>query len=601
MIPWIVDAMRTNPATAALLFFRSMQEAGADGVYVVDSRGNSIPTATYLFIQRVREAIGPDCDLYVQHHNDLGVATANAIAAVEAGANWIDCSVNGIGDRGGCVALEEAAPLFEMYGIETGIKLDKLYELCLFVKKVYGIELPPWKPIVGENWNKEEGAGHLEGATGAEATIGINPRVVGREFEAVIGSKILFGRERSSAYTDDPVFLRHLIEEWGIKLTEEQFQRALTRARGRGRDLVRALLSDLRRLPADLRRRDGCGKSEGLIAHPSRWRRLAFGLVPLLALLISSGAVRVPVEAQAAWPSRPVTLVVPFDPGGSLDRLGRGLAQFMPKYLGQPITVVNRPGAGGQVGATWFLQQPDDGYTLLMDSATPYILVNILVTGAKYTLDDFAFINAQWTDFNILAVPKDRAYKTAKELIDAIKAHPGQLSEAVDFGSVGQITTILMLQQLGLKPDAVRQVTLDGGGPVRTAIVGNQVDFSIVEGQGGIGMGNLIRTLAVFLDRRSSLFDAPPINEVLRGYKTSVPILSGSSRILIAPASFKKKHPQDYDRLVAAYRKTLEDKDFQAWLKDNQMGDDWIGPEKTTAMLKTNLEVLAKYKDLIKK
>jgi isopropylmalate/homocitrate/citramalate synthase len=230
VVPWIVDAMRTPSATAAL-FFRAMQEAGTDGVYVVDSRGNSAPLATRFFIKRVREAVGPDCDIYVQHHNDLGVATANAMAAVEGGANWIDCSIIGIGDRGGCVALEEAAPLFEMYGIATGIQLDKLYELCAFVQKAYGVEVPPWKPILGENWNKEEGAAHLEGSGAAEATIGINPRLVGREFEAVIGSKILFGRERSSAHTDDPVFLRDLVAEWGMQPSEEEFQRILNRAR----------------------------------------------------------------------------------------------------------------------------------------------------------------------------------------------------------------------------------------------------------------------------------------------------------------------------------------------------------------------------------
>ena len=85
------------------------------------------------------------------------------------------------------------------------------------MQKAYGIELPPWKPIVGENWNKEEGVGHLEGSADAESTIGIAPRVVGREFEAVIGGKILFGRERSSAHTDDPVFLRDIVRDLGTR------------------------------------------------------------------------------------------------------------------------------------------------------------------------------------------------------------------------------------------------------------------------------------------------------------------------------------------------------------------------------------------------
>jgi isopropylmalate/homocitrate/citramalate synthase len=230
VVPWMVDSMR-SPVDTACLFFKAMAGAGADGVYVVDSRGNSAPLATRTFIRRVRAAVGEQCDVYVQHHNDLGVATANAMAAVEGGANWIDASVIGIGDRGGCVALEEAAALFEMYGIATGIKLEQLYELCRYVQKAYGIQLPPWKPIVGANWNKEEGAGHQEGSAAAESTIGIAPQVIGREFENVIGGKILFGRERSSAHTDDPVFLRDIIRDLGLEVSEEQFQRILSRAR----------------------------------------------------------------------------------------------------------------------------------------------------------------------------------------------------------------------------------------------------------------------------------------------------------------------------------------------------------------------------------
>lgn len=229
VVPWMVDSMRT-PVDTACLVFQAMADAGADGVYVVDSRGNSTPLATRVFIRRVKQAVGR-CDVYVQHHNDLGVATANAMAAVEGGATWIDASVIGIGDRGGCVALEEAAALFEMYGIATGVKLEKLYDLCRHVQSAYGIALPPWKPIAGENWNKEEGWGHLEGSTAPEATIGVAPQLVGREFEAVIGAKILFGRERSSALTDDPVFLRELVHRWGMTITEEQFQTILLRAR----------------------------------------------------------------------------------------------------------------------------------------------------------------------------------------------------------------------------------------------------------------------------------------------------------------------------------------------------------------------------------
>lgn len=315
-------------------------------------------------------------------------------------------------------------------------------------------------------------------------------------------------------------------------------------------------------------------------------------LIVLLALTF-------PVTAQI-WPRRPLTILVPFDAGGSADRLARGFAQFLPKELGQPITVVDRAGAGGQIGTTWFLQQPTDGYTVMLTPATPFIPVNILVTGAKYRLEDFTFVNAQWTDYTILVTPKNRPYTTAQSLIDAIRANPGKLSASVDFGSVGHITTVALLDALGLGPKAIRIVTFDGSGAMRTALAGGQVDFSISQAEGSEVIKDFIRPLAVFLDHRVPAYDVPPINEVLAASNTTVPIINGSVRSFIFPAAFKAKHPKDYETFVAAYRRTLDNPEFKAWLRANQMAGDWVGEEATNTIIRANYDALAKYKDLLK-
>jgi isopropylmalate/homocitrate/citramalate synthase len=229
VVPWIGDTMRGSTASACVIA-RGMVEAGADGVYLVDSRGNSHPIATRRLVRKVREAIGDDVRLYVQHHNDLGVATANALADAEAGADWIDCTVLGIGDRGGTVAFEEAACLFEMYGIKTNINLEGLYDLCCYVRDAFGVALPAWKPIAGDNWNKEEGKGHLEGAHFSEASFGLAPEAVGRKMEMVIGGKILFGKERSSLWTDEPVFVKGVLADWGLTVDQTQLERIILRA-----------------------------------------------------------------------------------------------------------------------------------------------------------------------------------------------------------------------------------------------------------------------------------------------------------------------------------------------------------------------------------
>ena len=321
---------------------------------------------------------------------------------------------------------------------------------------------------------------------------------------------------------------------------------------------------------------------------------LAYGAGALGASLVP------PVYAQA-WPRRPITILVPFDVGGSADRLARGFGQYMPKYLGQPLTVTNRAGASGMIGTTWLLQQPADGYTVMLTPATPFIPINILVTKAHYTLEDFTFVNAQWTDYTALLVNKNRPWRTAAELIDAIKASPGKISTGVDFGSVGHISTLALLQALGLKPEALRFVTFDGSGAMHTALAGGQVDFYISQAEAAEVIREFVRPLAVFLDHRVPEWDAPPINDVLKPYHASVPLLSGSVRTFVFPAGFRSKHPADYAKFVSAYRSTLNDPEFQKFLKENRLAGNWVGEEQTTQIIRANFDALKKYKDLLNK
>ena len=303
---------------------------------------------------------------------------------------------------------------------------------------------------------------------------------------------------------------------------------------------------------------------------------------------------------EEAWPRRPITILVPFDVGGSADRLARGFAQYMPKYLGQPMTVVDRAGASGMIGTTWFLQQPPDGYTVMMTPATPYIPNNILITNAPYSLEDFTFVNAQWTDYSAMIVNKNRPWRTAAQLIDAIRANPAKITTGVDFGSVGHIETLAMLEALGLKPSALRFVTFDGSGAMHAALAGGQLDFYIGQSESNLVIKDFVRTLAVFLDQRLPGSDVPTINEVLKAYHASVPIIAGSVRTFVFPAAFKQKHPDNYAKFVSAYRATLNAPDFKKFLLVNQMAGDWVGEARTTQTIHDDFEALKKYRGLLK-
>lgn len=328
-------------------------------------------------------------------------------------------------------------------------------------------------------------------------------------------------------------------------------------------------------------------------------RRTAIAVAAASVLCASTAGVA--SAAGEKWPTEPITIIVPFSPGGSVDRMARGMSSFLPEYLGAPVYVRNKPGAGGQLGHTYFLQQPPDCTTLAVTPATPYIANNILMTGADFSMDDFAFINAQWADWTMIAVPKDRPWKTLGELIDAIKADPGKISTGVTFGSAGHLSTLVLLDALGLDENALRIVTYTGGGPLRTALAGGQIDFSVVQAEGSEVVRDMVRPLAAFLPEHNKEWDVPPINQELKPYKTSVPLINGSIRTLAASAACRKEHPDRFQTLVDATRNMLESKAAQRYFTKSHIGADWRGPEQTTEILNQNFEILKRYQGLIKK
>lgn len=143
-------------ATAAdldflLAIYRAALDAGATVISLADSMGIASPAGIRLLIREL-VAVAGDAGVRVHTHDDYGLALANALAAVECGANWVDVSVLGLGERAGNCALEEIAVAAEgLYGIETGVRLSGLSDLCALVATRTGVDIPPMKAIVGEN------------------------------------------------------------------------------------------------------------------------------------------------------------------------------------------------------------------------------------------------------------------------------------------------------------------------------------------------------------------------------------------------------------------------------------------------------------------
>ncbi len=304
-------------------------------------------------------------------------------------------------------------------------------------------------------------------------------------------------------------------------------------------------------------------------------------------------------KAQAAWPVRPITFICGFGPGGSADRTARGIAQFLAPELGQPITVVNRPGAGGQVAAAFVRAQPDDGYTMLATAMSPYLQTSIIHTRAPYTLDDFAFVNAQWSDWELIAAKRDIGVDSLAALMASIRDNPGRHSVSVVPSSGGQLNVYILLDALQIPARNLRIVTYDSGAAARAAAAGGQVDFTILGGDGSAGIRELVRPLAVIHDRRVEGWEeVPTVNEALRPLNVEVPILSGSIRGLATRASFRTSHPDRWQKLVNAYEAALAKPEAQAHFRTNRIGADWVGPERTTQIMRQTFQIIERYKDV---
>lgn len=302
-------------------------------------------------------------------------------------------------------------------------------------------------------------------------------------------------------------------------------------------------------------------------------------------------------HAAGDYPARKLTLVVPFNPGGSADRMARAVAQFLSTELGDtPVTVVNRSGGSGALGHSWFVRQPDDGSFALVSPVNPYLISNVLRDQGGLKWDDFHHINGQWQDYYAVLVNKEQPYKTMAELLTDIRDNPGKVSCAIIPGDGGHLSAVILLEKLGIPKENVNWITYDGGGPMRTALAGDQVSMCFISALGSNVIADRVRALAVYRDEPDpERWDAPTINKAIESFDVDVPVLAADLRCLSVRSSFVEKHPEVYETLVAAYRRMLEREDFKAFIAEGKIGGDWMGPEATAASLQKSYNIFAQY------
>ena len=154
-----VDSTRADTAFYEQVY-KTAVDAGAKEVVVVDTLGIAAPEAVAELVGRTCEWLGPDVPVHFHGHDDFGLATASAVAAVRAGARWVHGTINGMGERAGNADLGEVAlALRALYGVTTNLRLERLRQVSARVRELAGYELEPWKPAVGETlFRRESGA-----------------------------------------------------------------------------------------------------------------------------------------------------------------------------------------------------------------------------------------------------------------------------------------------------------------------------------------------------------------------------------------------------------------------------------------------------------
>ena len=301
-------------------------------------------------------------------------------------------------------------------------------------------------------------------------------------------------------------------------------------------------------------------------------------LAGCLAILALGGAA----SAQAAWPERPITMVVPFPPGGPTDLVARVLAKQLTDQLGQTVVVENKGGANGNIGMQYAAAAKPDGYTLLYNTSSIALSPNLYRSLAFDPVKDFAPVSSTAVIPLVLLVHPSVPAPDTRTFVQYAREHPGKLSYgSAGAGNVTHLGALLLLRSLEI--DAVH-VPYRGSAPAMTDLVGGQVQLmtnTLNDSLGFIREGKL-RALAVTSGTRSEqLPDVPTVAEsVAPGFEM------GAWQGVVVPAGTPAPV---IDKLNAEIRRALQSPEMTRQLK--AQGAQALGstPQEYAAYIKSEI------------
>jgi len=295
-------------------------------------------------------------------------------------------------------------------------------------------------------------------------------------------------------------------------------------------------------------------------------RRTAFGTLAAIAFGIAATA------AHAAYPDRPITLIVPWGAGGGTDAVARMLGALMEKDLGQPVNVVNRTGGSGVVGHQAISAAPPDGYTIGMITVEIGMMHHQGLTdlkGSSYT--PIALVNADPAGVQVRA---DAPYKNLNDLLAAIKANPGKFkASGTGQGGIWHLAIAGLLRDQKIDPAALPWVPSNGAAPGLNDLVAGGVEVvpcSLPEARALIEAGK-VKSLAVMDPNPAALFPKVPTLKAEINSAWTMAAWRGIAAPKGIPADVQTK-------LLASLQKAHESKEFKEFMTNRGFGVLWAPP-----------------------
>jgi len=319
-----------------------------------------------------------------------------------------------------------------------------------------------------------------------------------------------------------------------------------------------------------------------------------------LRAVAATPALAAPLFARAAgkFPSQPFVILNPSTPGGYLDNLSRAIDPFLAHDLGQSFSIMNLPGGNGMLAAARLIQSPTEGYNIMVAGVNTLVIA-MLVHPTPFKADDFTMLNLPSRDYTLMATSAENTMlKSVDDVVKALQADPQSLSIGAQSVSPDNINLALFADAIGVPREQLRIVTYEGGGTVRTAIMGGVIDIGLAGAEGFLPLRQLTRPLLLFNSKRQAAFDAPCVNDM--HFKEALDFSPGTVRGFVLQSAFKTKYPDRYALMVNAFERAFKNPQAIASMEKQQLDPTWYGPDESNAVYQAMFTQYKKYAGLLK-